>query len=408
MKIQFLGGGDEVGNSAMLLEDNRMKILCDYGYNPTKPPKFPNEVKQVDLTLLSHCHIDHSGLIPYLCRKFNSSVIATSLTALISEILFYDSLKVAKAEGFSLPYNAKDVRSARENYVFTDDEDIRNIGNFELHTHSAGHIPGACMYELKAEKTILFTGDLNTINTQLVLGAKPIKCDILIIESTYSGRNHPKREEEEKKFVKRVEEVVNNGGRVIVPAFAVGRTQEVLLTLKETNHEIWVDGLSKKISEVYLQNPNYIRSPKKLRDSLNKINFVYTNFGRKKALKGDVIITTSGMLDGGPVLYYLSKMRDDEKSAIFLTGYQVEKTNGRKLVERGVVDFQGVEERISCKVEFFDFSAHAGHDELVEFIRKCSPQKVILYHGEGDKRKELAKEINCEVILPKNREEIEI
>lgn len=408
MKIQFFGGGNEVGNSAMLLEDNGMKILCDYGYNPSKPPTFPNEVKNADLILLSHCHVDHSGLIPYGVRKFNSPIIATPLTALISELLSYDSLNVSKAEGYSLPYNVHDVKSARGNYVFTDDEDIRSVGNYEMRTHSAGHIPGACMYELNAEKTILFTGDLNTIDTQLVHGANPIKCDVLIMESTYAGRNHPKREDEEKRFVKRISEVVSEGGRVIVPAFAVGRTQEAIMMLKETNFEIWVDGMGRKISEIYLKNEDYLRSPKKLRKSLNKVNFVKFSNQRKKALKGDVIITTSGMLDGGPVLHYLNKMKDDDKSAVFLTGYQIEKTNGRKLVERGVVEFQGVEEKVHCKHEFFDFSAHAGHHELVEFVKGCKAEKVILFHGEDEKRKELAKELDCEVILPRNMEEIEI
>jgi putative mRNA 3-end processing factor len=139
---------------------------------------------------------------------------------------------------------------------------------------------------------------------------------------------------------------------------------------------------------------------------LRRIRIVRNNADREKALRGDVIITTSGMLDGGPVLHYISEL-NDEKNGLFLTGYQVEDTNGRMLLETGSIDLAGVATKVYMNVKFFDFSAHSGHKELLEFIEGCKPDTVVLMHGE--KREDLAKDItNKKVILPKNGEEFEI
>ena len=136
---------------------------------------------------------------------------------------------------------------------------------------------------------------------------------------------------------------------------------------------------------------------------------VHSYYGRKHALRGDVIITTSGMLDGGPVLFYLNHLKSDKKSAVFLTGYQVEGTNGRLLMEKGRVDISGVKEKVEAEVKFFDFSAHAGHSELRDFANKCSPSRIILFHS--DDREPLASDLQedgYEVLLPNSGEEISL
>jgi len=130
---------------------------------------------------------------------------------------------------------------------------------------------------------------------------------------------------------------------------------------------------------------------------------------RKKALKGDVIITTSGMLDGGPVIEYVIKLKDNPKNAILLTGYQVENTNGRRLLEKGTMELAGVEEKINIDVEFFDFSAHAGHSQLVEFIRESKAEKVLLMHGDNrEELKEAVDDGSREVILPEEGKSVEL
>jgi len=167
--------------------------------------------------------------------------------------------------------------------------------------------------------------------------------------------------------------------------------------------------MGKKVNGIYLDFPEYLRSAKRLRQALNRTNVVRSNQGRGRAVKGEVILTTSGMLDGGPVLNYVEAIRDDPKSAILLTGYQVEGSNGRKLLETGMMDFKGVNERVQCEVMKFDFSAHAGHKELLEFAKACEPQRIVLMHG--DDREILAGDLRAqgfEVHLPKNGEKFEL
>jgi putative mRNA 3-end processing factor len=176
---------------------------------------------------------------------------------------------------------------------------------------------------------------------------------------------------------------VNKGGLAIIPSFAVGRTQEVLITLAKGNFEVWLDGMGKTVNGIMLDQPNYLADHRLLEEADGKVKIVHSQHGRNLAAKGEVIVTTSGMLDGGPVLDYLRRIKDDPKSAVLLTGYQVQGTNGRMLLDFGLVDFAGVTEKVNCKVEFFDFSAHAGHSQLKEFIKKCEPEKVILCHSDN-------------------------
>ena len=206
-----------------------------------------------------------------------------------------------------------------------------------------------------------------------------------------------------------MEEVVDRGGKVIIPAFAVGRTQEIMLILEKMDLDMWLDGMGRFVNNIYLQYPMYLRSAKKLKRARNKIKVVRKRRDRKKALEGDVIITTGGMLEGGPVLHYINYLKNDPKSAILLTGYQVEGTNGRLLMDEGILDLYGIKEKIDAEISFFDFSAHAGHSELIEFAEKCAPEKIVLMHG--DNREVLAEDLrkkDFEVFVPKNKEEFVI
>jgi len=201
------------------------------------------------------------------------------------------------------------------------------------------------------------------------------------MEGTYAGREHENRKQLERKFLEKIEEVINRGGTVIIPAFAVSRSQEILLVLKDTGYNVWFDGMGKKISKLYLKYPKYLRSVNDLKKALKKVNMVQSEQSRKNAMKADVIVTSSGMMDGGPVLSYMNKLKNDKKSAVLLTGFQIPGTNSRLLIEKGKLNFYGVIEKVNCEVKYYDFSAHAGHSELVEFAQKCNPEKIILFHS---------------------------
>src|SRR6267378_3422533 len=337
----------------------------------------------VDGMFVSHAHLDHTGMIPWITRRQDVDVVLTPPTADVADLLLQDSLKIADAEGFDAPFDDGDLRTARRRFRTIDFGDNVDIGDLEVTAHPAGHIPGATMYEVNGAETTLFTGDLHTLTTDLVWGAKPVHCDTLFIESTYAGRQHPERLKSEHAFLRKVEQVVNRGGLALVPSFAVGRTQDVLLTLAKARHEVWLDGMGKKVNSIYIENPQYIKSVKALRKAMHHVSVVRGPRDSQMAVEGEVIVTTSGMLDGGPVLRYLEKIREDPRSAVLLTGYQVEGTNGRRLIEEGVIDLYGVTVDIKCEWQKFDFSAHAGHDDLVRFIEACDPQRVVLMHGEN-------------------------
>jgi len=274
----------------------------------------------VERVFVSHAHLDHSGMVPWLCGRHDTQVILTPPTANVADLLLEDSLKVADAEGYEAPFDESDIDATRRNIRTMDFGDNLDVGSMEVTLHSAGHIPGAAMFEVNGNQTTVFTGDHHTLTTDLVKGARPVPCDTLVIESTYAGRNHPDRLKTQHEFLQKIRTVNNRGGIALVPAFAVGRTQDMLLTLAAGQFDVWLDGMGKKVNNIYLDHPEYLRNAKKLRDAMNRVRVVRSQRGALQALEADVIVTTSGMLDGGPIIRYLQAVRDDPRSAILLTG----------------------------------------------------------------------------------------
>ncbi|MEM3341540.1 MAG: MBL fold metallo-hydrolase [Thermoplasmata archaeon] len=408
IKFRFLGGAGEVGRLGCVLEMRGKKLLLDYGFLPSKPPLYPEEAPPCDAAFISHAHLDHSGMMPWVSSHYDTPVFATSLTGTVAELLLNDSVNIARNEGYPEYYTQDDVEYLIENLRILNFKTKKNFDDILVRTYRAGHVPGATMYEFVTDRSVLFTGDINTKTTDLTEGAMPVECDVLFIESTYAGREHPDRTETAKKFVDKVKDAVKKGGQVLLPCFAVGRTQDVLMMLMDQGLDIWLDGMGKTVSEYYLQQPAFLSDPKKLEKALSQVKQVYSRKGFEKALDAEVIVTTSGMLDGGPILNYIAQKYNDPKTSVFLTGYQVQGTNGRLLMDMGMIEIAGHMQKVECKVEFFDFSAHAGHSELVEFIRKSNPQHVILMHG--DNRTPLAEELKKDfhVVLPETNRVYEI
>jgi putative mRNA 3-end processing factor len=409
VKLKFLGGVSEVGRLAMLLEQDGARLLFDYGMSPSDPPKYPEHAPPVDMAFLTHAHLDHSGMMPWVAGKHAPPAVMTKPTWSMAELLAHDSLKVAKAEGYPQPFGRGDIGALGDSLALSNYRDAHDVGGMRVKLHSAGHIPGSTMYEVKGERSVVFTGDLNTLDTHLVWGAHPVKCDTLVIEGTYAGREHPDRKVTEASFLAACEEVADRGGTALVPAFAVGRTQELMMLLADTGLEVWVDGMGREVSRMLLENPTFLRDPQGMRRALNNVRIVSNNQARRQAAQGDVIVTTSGMLEGGPGLSYLDGMRHRSDCSVLLTGFQMEGTNGRKLLDEGTVTFQdGKTEAVRCPVQRFDFSAHAGHSDLLRFIEGCDPEEVVIMHSDhrlrlaealGDRRTVLLPETNQDVAL---------
>jgi putative mRNA 3-end processing factor len=412
MKFKFLGGAGEVGKIGALLEIEGKRLMFDYGMAPGKPPSFPEPSPRVEEVYLTHAHLDHSGATPWISREYSIPVLGTLVTKEVSEVLLKDACKVAELEGYSLPYDSDDIIELMGNWIELRQEKKRllgNLSNITVTPYPAGHIPGAMMYEIEnSSEKIIFSGDIQFRNLHLLRGAKPRKCDILFLEGTYSGRDHEDRNKLEKEFINDIREVLESGGKAIIAAFGVGRSQEVAMILKDQGFPLWMDGMSNEVLKIFLRHPESISSPQDLSQAKKRIKPVRALKHRMAALKDRAVISTSGMLDGGPVLWYLDRIKDDPKSTVFLTGYQVEGTNGRRLLEEGIIEDKGVEVRVNCKVKYYDFSAHAGHSELVAFAKKCRPEKVVIFHSEN--RAPLAEDIRdfAEVVTPENNEEMKI
>jgi len=416
MKIRFLGGAEVVGKMGMLLQDKEANLLFEYGMTASKPPQYPLAAPPVDMAFLTHSHLDHCGMLPWLCGKYGTEVVSTPISADVVELLVKDSLKIAGLEGYPKPFDEEDIRTMMRKFITMSYGEIIDIGGFEVELHSAGHLPGATMYELRGDQTTVFTGDMHTTNMRLVWGAHPVKCDNLIMEATYAGRNHTERNKTERELVEKVKEVVERGGRAILPCFAVGRTQEVMLILKDLRYNMWVDGMGRSITRYYLDRPEFVRNERALRAAKRKFHEVRTPADRRRARReAQVIVTTGGMLDGGPVLSYIDDVKNDPRSAILLSGFQVEGSNGHLLMNEGIINVQATREelpqpvKIKCEIQKFDLSAHADHNGLLEFVEACDPDTVVLMHS--DDRTPLAEDIEAggrRVILPESDEEFEL
>ncbi len=409
VQLRFLGGASQVGSLGMVLTDNQNKVLFDYGMTPADPPEYPLPLPPgLDHAFFTHAHLDHVGTAPLLART-DAEVIATETTRRMAEIMLEDALKVARLEGYPSHYSAKDLRKLLGRMRGLEANETLRLNGSEVDLTPAGHIPGATMYLYRGSKDVLFTGDVQRIPSHLVGPSRMVPCDVLVMESTYAGREHPDRATTEAELVQAVEDVLDRGGRVVIPAFAMGRSQEIMMILAGRGLEIWMDGMARAVNEAYLKDHKGLRDHRAFKKALEEVNLVEGMHERfHVAHHADVVITPSGMLDGGPALYYMGSVARDPKSAVFLTGYQVDGSNGRSLVESGTITVGGVKLRPSCQIRSFDFSSHAGHSELLAMAHEAMPQKIVLMHG--DKREILKQDLEREfdVITPQNAESIEI
>jgi putative mRNA 3-end processing factor len=385
MELEFKGACREVGRSAVLVDE---KIMMDYGVSPGENIKYPVNGSRPQAILVSHAHIDHSGAVPNL-MDLEPDVFMTPPTFDLSHMLAQDTLRIAEREGEMPSYDSIDLSKFAHNTKQVDT-------GVEFHTHgydaeffNAGHIPGASSIHLKDKdnKSLFYTGDINTANTRLVSGAVEFPdSDVLITESTYFGDEHPPRREVEQQFIDSVMDTLDVGGTVIVPAFAIGRTQEILMLLDAHGIRAYVDGMGVRAYKLMSKHPDYIRNPTHLKKAFDNSTAVK---GRKRdsvRLESSVIVTTAGMLNGGPVLYYIGKKFKDPKSKIILTGYQVEGTNGRMAMDTGIIENDGVIQYLKPKIEQYDFSAHSGDKELKEMVKDfCDrgTEHVFTMHGDN-------------------------
>ncbi|MEM5766531.1 MAG: MBL fold metallo-hydrolase [Candidatus Aenigmatarchaeota archaeon] len=400
IQISFLGAMQTVGASGILVDTGTEKILLDYGTKIREvPPTFPIPIQgKPDVILLSHSHLDHSGAVAIFSANGNGCPIySTSVTKPLTELLLLDSLKISHEEGVSLPFKKNDVQETMENFVLIPYRQLFKLHSTKFEFFDAGHIPGSSMILLNFNnKNLLYTGDLKTTDTRLLKKAdlNLPKIDYLITESTYSDREHPDRKSQEKELVKIIESTLAIDGHCLIAGFAIGRLQEILLILDKygIDYPLYLDGMGKKATTIINQHKNSLKEPDSLDKALRKVEYITSERARKRAIREpSVILTTSGMLTGGPIVWYLRKLYSDRRSSLVLTGWQLEDTPGKILLETGRLITKELDLEVKMLVKRLDFSAHAGRSELFEFVKNLNPEKVFCIHG--DHTEEFASEL---------------
>ncbi|MCD6340843.1 MAG: MBL fold metallo-hydrolase [Desulfurococcales archaeon] len=418
IKIKILGGGREVGRAAVAVGSNGKYVLLDYGINFDEKdiPQLPLHIRPNELVAVavSHAHLDHIGALPMLYTSAKIPAVMTRVTKELSKIMLSDFLKIS---GYYLPYEQVDVEIMLDSTLDLYYDSEVSFSDYTLKLINAGHIPGSAMTLIEVGDTrILYTGDVNTINTRLVKGAflDGIKADILITEGTYGNSIHPSREEIEKEFIESVREVIDEGGNVLIPAFSLGRSQEILLLLYEKLRwaNVYYDGMVRVINDILVSHPEYLNRYDLLVRALKEFRMVRNSGERRKIVKseGNIIVSSAGMLKGGPAVYYLKKIMDDPNNAVFLVSYQGPTTPGRSLLENGYLTEDGGQ--VKARVQWFDFSSHAGADGLIKLVKSVRGlSKVVLIHSEEETGlvfKEKLREIlnDIDIYFPVNGDEL--
>ncbi|WEL18680.1 MBL fold metallo-hydrolase [Halorhabdus sp. SVX81] len=410
MKLRFLGGAGEVGRSAILVNES---LLLDYGMKTETPPQFPVGTVEPEAVVASHGHLDHVGSIPSLLSGSRRPPIHwTPPTRELALTLARDTLKLHGGT-YDCPFTEVDVRRVTQVSETHGYRESFEAAGHEVTFFNAGHIPGSAHVLVDdGETRLLYTGDFHTDNQRLVAGttARP-DADVVLTESTYSDVSHEDRATLEERFAESVKTALWEGGTVVIPAFAIGRTQELLMICEAHDIPCYVDGMGKQVTKMLRHHPDFVRDSDALQRAKSHARFVDGRDGQRKriAAQNTAIVTTSGMLSGGPAMSYIPEIRDRPVNKIALTGYQVEGTPGRDLLETGSAEIDGQRMPVAAQVESYDFSAHADRAGLDAFLDAYRETQLLVNHG--DRCEQFAAELSADgydATAPSNGETVEV
>lgn len=411
MKIKILGSGQEVGRSGILLQGTKT-ITLDYGVKiEPEPPQYPMEEK-VDAVVLSHAHLDHSGAVPLLFRKAKPHIFMNDVTLELATMLLKDSIKVGRKEGYPTPFGKQELKKMAKATKLVAYREKFRVGDNHFSLWNSGHIPGSSSIMVENGKRLYYTSDIQTTDSHLIRKCQlPSKVDTLIIESTYGLRNHKPREEVEKEFISLVEEALLQNEIALIPVFAIGRAQETMMILEKFANKIAIDGMAKLATEIIAEYSSYLRNPERLRAVMNKAKFIRSYEDRKAALKSrPIIITSAGMMGGGPVISYLREISRRKESKVLFTGFLVEDSPGRNLIETKIFKNSEEEFHVHCDIHRMELSAHTDRKGIFDIIRKTNPSTVICVHGDSCTKvaKDIEEEFGVQAFAPKNGEEVKV
>lgn len=450
MQITFYGAARTVTGSQHMIEANGQRILLDCGLyqgpraeSRDRNQHLPFDARSVNVMVLSHAHIDHSGNIPNLVKSgFRGDIVSTYATRDLCATMLLDSAHIQERD---VEYVNKRRRKRGEDPVeplYTRQDAIESLKYFTPQSYTrphkiapgvtltlldAGHMLGSAIVILDIEDRdsrgtvrVVFSGDLGRKGIPIIRDPETVEsADVLIMESTYGNRLHPPYPDANKELERIINETYQRGGKVIVPAFAVGRTQQLVFTLHQLaragdipNLPIYVDSpLAIDATAIFRLHPeafddeilDFMMGEDGRRDPFDFGDLIYTrqveeskklNFLREPA----IIISASGMAESGRILHHLKNNIEDPKNTILITGWQAEGTLGRKLVEKlPVVKIFGEPYQNNAHTEVINgFSGHADHDELLDWVgaMRDKPRRTFLVHGEEEAAISLADDLH--------------
>jgi len=434
IRFMALGGFREVGRSCMLLETESTKILLDAGLNFSADDPYPYidalgyPLSELDAIVISHAHSDHTGLLPFIYKMgFDGPVYCTEPTRDLMTLLQFDYLDVSVSQEKTPPYSEADVKNALLHSITRDYREVTDIApDIRLTLHNAAHILGSSSVHLnigEGAHNLVYSGDIKYGLTRLFdnIDVKYPRIETLIIESTYGSRDalQISREEAEQKLIEIIQETTQFGGNVLIPVFGVGRGQEICMVIEDAykrgllseKNSIYVEGMVREASAIHTAYPEYLRQSLEKRILTNDSPFDSGLFKSVKkedrdkicAGSGAVILSTSGMMNGGPVIDYFHKLAENPANTLVFVGYLAEGTFGRK-IQQGLktlpISDNGKTKRLEVKmrIETIDgFSGHADYNQLLDYVAslKPKPKKVIVDHGDPTRSVELSKSISA-------------
>ena len=449
VRVTTLGCCRQVGRAAFLLTTPQSKVLIDCGEAPgavgsaSTPYLHVPEIypfTTLDAVILTHAHLDHCAYIPLLYKYgYDGPVYTTPATRDLAAMLQLDYLDVNNKEDRAPPYSSSEVREFVKHTIALGYGDVTDIApDLKLALHNAGHILGSAIAHFNIGNglyNIAFTGDLYYAKSRLFNPAVSQfpRLEALVMESTYGGSEDfsPSRTEAEGHLCEVITETLSRGGKVLIPAFAVGRSQELMLAIEEGIRnkkipacKVYLDGMIKEATAMHTAYPEYLNTD--LRNQIFRDNYnpfladcfeqVDTHDKRQAVIFSEdpcVIISTSGMLNGGPVIEYLTNLAESEKNTLIFVGYQAEGTYGRRIQKgwREIPIGKKGSIIINMDVQTVEgFSGHADRKQLMNYVQyvQPKPERIFTIHGEESKTIDLAssiyKKYHIQTVSPQNLE----
>lgn len=455
VRLTYLGGGRQVGRSCLLLQTPKSKIIFDCGINPGilhGPERFPyldvsemGGLDQIDAIVISHAHLDHVGVVPYLYKMgYRGPVYMTPPTRDIAALLALDFVGVAYKQAEAPLYRPDDVKEMVRHSISLNYGEVSDITpDIRITFYNAGHVLGSAVTHVNIGNGLhnfVYTGDSNYRKTRLLDPAVNYypRVESVMVESTYGSKDQiqPSLAEVEEKFVKLVKDAIDNGGKVLLPELGLGHAQETLLRVEDAIRTgklpeipVYLDGMLWDITAIHTAYPEFLGS--NIRNKIFQDDNPFTSpyfkrvgspTERKEVIEGGpcIIIATSGMLQGGASVEYFRHLADNPKNIIIFGCYQGPGSLGRQVSEGNTTvkldeSFGGETITVKMRVETMSgLSAHSGRGELMQFIGRMSPKpkKIIISHGEQSRSLDFASSIyrqyGIETVVPRNLETIRL